>query len=415
MNARRDTTRDAAVGPGARALLALGLLLAVAPTACSSAPKLAPAVTSRAYRGHANDADQVNLVGAHPNVAGTRLDDCQTCHRGATFTAGSGERSRTVTRNACDFCHLILHPVADYQEPQPKKFGETLNPFGRDYAAAGRSVAALRGIAGKDSDGDGATNEQEIAALKYPGDPASKPGQPTSPVKVLTLAQVRALPVTSQFMLMNTDRENHDAYSTYTGVKITDLLAAAGVDVATPGIQGITVIAPDGYLKDIPLSDLARPFPEGRFYAGLDVATRGPACGYVRYPKQLPPGLGDGATIPGAPWAILGYEVDGAPIEPARLDIKAGRIVGDGPFRMVVPQRRPGRPDRGTKHSPSRCNDGDDFDPARDHNAGAMVRGVVAIRVNPLPAGVEDFDYRNGGWAYVEGKRVLVYGFGVKP
>jgi hypothetical protein len=43
-----------------------------------------------------------------------------------------------------------------------------------------------------------------------------------------------------------------------------------------------------------------------------------------------------------------------------------------------------------------------------------MVRGVIAIRVNPLPAGAEDFDHRNGGWAFVEDASVVVYGFGVR-
>ena len=43
----------------------------------------------------------------------------------------------------------------------------------------------------------------------------------------------------------------------------------------------------------------------------------------------------------------------------------------------------------------------------------AMVRGVVVIRVNPLPDGVEDFDAHTGGWAFIDANSVLVYGFGV--
>jgi hypothetical protein len=396
----------------ATCVAALTLLAMGALPACSATSRPAPVASSRAYKGHANDADMANLVRVYPAVAGTRLDDCQTCHRGGTFTAGQGERSRKVTRNACDFCHLTLHPERDYQEPQPKSIAETLNPFGRDYLAAGRSVAALRSIAPKDSDGDGAANGQEIEALKYPGDPRSKPGQLTAPLKAFTLAQLQALPATAEFLLANADRQNHDAYATYRGVKVKDLLAAAGVDLSQPGLQGITVISPDGYLKDLPVQDLTGPFPQGLFFAGLDTGTKGD-CGFVAYPKPLPPGLTDGGTIPGAPWVILAWERDGQPLDPLRLDVKAGKIDGEGPLRVVVPQRRPGRPDRGTKHSPSRCNDGDDFDPARDHNAGAMVRGTVAIRVNPLPAGVEDFDHYNGGWAYIDSKRVIVYGFGV--
>jgi hypothetical protein len=44
-----------------------------------------------------------------------------------------------------------------------------------------------------------------------------------------------------------------------------------------------------------------------------------------------------------------------------------------------------------------------------------MVRGVVAIRVNPLPAGHEDFDHINGGWAFIDSKSIIVYGHGVEP
>jgi hypothetical protein len=42
-----------------------------------------------------------------------------------------------------------------------------------------------------------------------------------------------------------------------------------------------------------------------------------------------------------------------------------------------------------------------------------MVRGVVAIRIDPMPAGVEEFDYMNGGWAYVDAGRLIIYGHGV--
>jgi hypothetical protein len=80
----------------------------------------------------------------------------------------------------------------------------------------------------------------------------------------------------------------------------------------------------------------------------------------------------------------------------------------------VVPQTDPGKPDRGSKYSPSECGDGLDFDEAADHNAGAMVRSVIAIRIDPMPAGVEEFDYMNGGWAYVEAGQMIIYGHGIR-
>ena len=43
-----------------------------------------------------------------------------------------------------------------------------------------------------------------------------------------------------------------------------------------------------------------------------------------------------------------------------------------------------------------------------------MVRGVIAIRIDPMPAGVEEFDHMNGGWAYVDAGELILYGHGVR-
>ena len=118
--------------------------------------------------------------------------------------------------------------------------------------------------------------------------------------------------------------------------------------------------------------------------------------------------LGDhGIEAEVIPWPLDGRKPDALDL------IESGKIDGEGPYRIIVPQSTPGSPDRGSRYSPTECADGWDFDDTKDHNAGAMVRGVIAIRVNPLPAGVEDFDYHNGGWAYVDSLSVIVYGFGV--
>jgi len=111
---------------------------------------------------------------------------------------------------------------------------------------------------------------------------------------------------------------------------------------------------------------------------------------------------------------MLAYARDGAPIEACNMDLSSQRINGEGPFRVIVPQSTPGSPDRGSQYSPTTCDDEWDYDDSKDHNAGAMVRGVVAIRVNPLPSGYEDFDYYNGGFAYIEDQTVIVYGHGIQ-
>jgi hypothetical protein len=388
--------------------MALGLL-----AGCDEKNEPQPQVSSHSYKGHSSDLDANTFVTAYPAALGTRLDDCQTCHTGGTFTSGSGTSVKSYTKNACDFCHLIQHPAPDFNETQPTTFAETLNSFGAAYLAAGRTLDALELIATDDSDGDGFANQDEIDALKYPGDPNSKPGQPAAPMKTFTMAQLQALAVHEEFLLANSNKQQFDDYATYLGVTIADLLTAAGVDPTDAGITGITVIAPDGYLKDVPMANVNQAYPAGLYYAGLDTATLGTECGFVTYPDTLPGGLTDGGEIPGEQWLLLAYERDGLAMDPSNLDITSGKINGEGPYRLVVPQTEPSKPDRGSQFSPTTCNDGNDYDSAKNHNAGDMVRGVIGIRINPLPEGYEDFDYHNGGWAYIDSETLIVYGYGI--
>lgn len=62
----------------------------------------------------------------------------------------------------CDVCHV----KGDFK---------ALNNYGKDYNDAGRNTEAVKAIAGKDSDGDGIKNADEIMAGTNPGDPESKP------------------------------------------------------------------------------------------------------------------------------------------------------------------------------------------------------------------------------------------------
>jgi hypothetical protein len=368
-------------------------------------------VSSRAYKGHLDERDTTNFVDAYPAAVGSRLDDCQTCHKSATLTNASG---KSVTKNTCDFCHLIQHPDSSLTG-QPTKYSDTLNPFGADYNAAGRTVAGLQSIDGTDSDGDSFANGVEIAALKYPGDPASKPGQPNAPQKILTLADLNAAPAQTEFLLANSNKQQYDYYASYTGVTLKDLLTAVGVSPTDPNVTGVTVIAPDGFLKDESIADINKKFPQGMFYAGLDTATLGTACGFVQYPNQIPSGVADHGPIPGDQYLQIAYLRDGAPMDPSNLDPTSGTINGEGPYRLIVPQSTPGAPDWGSGITyPAQCDEAYKYNSSADHNAGSMVRGVIAVRINPLPAGVEDFDYRNGGWAYIVNSTIIVYGYGIQ-
>jgi hypothetical protein len=366
--------------------------------------------SSRAYVGHENDRDIGNFIRQFPAAAGTRLDDCQTCHRG-------GLKGTDTERefNPCGYCHLLEYPNPRYKTGVPQSTKDTLNAFGLAYEKAGRTVAALTKIAKEDADGDGASNAEEIADLRYPGDADSRPGQPLAPVILLSAGELKKLPAFTQFMLMNASKELTDDYVSYTGVRVVDVLTAAGVDLR--GAAGITVFAPDGYSVEYTIEDITRPFPRGYFYGG-PAAFKDAEKAFVRYPETLPSTVQDGREIPGEPWLLLAYEREKALLNPSFYEKGTGRLAGEGPFRLVKPQRdlmgdpaKPGRPDRSVKAK--NYGDGWDYNSSIDHNAGTCVRGACVIRVNPMPAGLEEYDWKNG-WPLISERKIAVFGHGVK-
>lgn len=373
--------------------------------------------TSRSYKGHENEADGDHLVRAFPWIAGTRLDDCQTCHTTGKVTKAVRGEPVDVELNPCSFCHLIPFPDRDVQAGAPAGYEETLNPFGLAYRDGGRDADALSETAAEDSDGDGFANLAELESLRYPGDASSRPGQPTAPLRSLTREQLERLPRHEQFCLLNSHKQQFDTYATFAGVRVVDILQAAGADLNAA--TGVTVIAPDGFAVDLPLENVLHEFPAGIYFAGLDPGSfRNPSQGIARVPppEMMPAGLRDGEEIPGEQWIMIALAEDGSPLPACRLDPLSGKLNGAGPYRLIVPQGLlggPGAPDRGSKVSPSGFDDGYDFDPDKDHNAGLCTRGVVAIRVNPLPEGCEEFDWKNGGFSLLESGQLIVYGAGV--
>ena len=367
-------------------------------------------VKSRAYAGHQNDRDVQNFARQYPKAIGTRLDDCQTCHR-------SGVAGTDTARefSPCGYCHLLQYSNPRYKTGVPKSFEDTLNSYGLAYKQAGRTPEAIASIGKLDSDGDTHSNYEEIGALRYPGDSASRPGQPLAPTIVLNWQDIRKLPTHKQFMLINTSSEPFDDYSTYAGVRVKDLLESTHADLS--GAAGITVFAPDGYSTDYALGDIGGPFPKGYFYAAPG-AIKDPEKALVRYPDKIPPGVADGKEIPDTPWLLLAFERDGKPLDTARYEKATGRLAGEGPYRLIKPLRdlmagdpsRPGRPDRSIKAKT--FGDSWDFDKAIDHNAGACIRGATVIRINPMPAGFEEYDWKNG-WPLIEGKQIVIFGRGV--
>jgi hypothetical protein len=367
-------------------------------------------IQSRAYVGHESDRDIHNFISRYPKAAGTRLDDCQTCHRsGVAGTDTEREYS------PCGCCHLLQYPNARYKTGVPKNYEDTLNTYGLAYKQSGRTAEALAAIATLDSDGDSYSNAQEISDLRYPGDSASRPGQPMAPIVTLNWNDIRKLPLHSQFMLMNTTSEPFDDYTSYAGVKVQDLLKAAHIDLN--GATGITVFAPDGYNTDYTIEDASGPFPKPYFYAAPGTIPDKEKV-FVRYPERIPSGILDGQEIPMIPWLLLAFEREGKPLDTAQYEKGTGRLVGEGPYRLVKPQKRmagdaskPGRPDRSIKSKT--FGDGWDFDKGLDHNAGSCVRGATVIRINPMPAGFEEYDWKNG-WPLVSEKKLVIFGHGAK-
>jgi hypothetical protein len=308
------------------ALAAVGLAGRFAATALSQEP-----VSSRAYVGHENDADMKGFIRQYPKAVGTRLDDCQTCHRG-----GIMGRDTEREYSPCSYCHLLEYPNARYATGVPKTANDTLNAYGRDYLKAGRKPEAFMAIDSWDSDGDGTPNGSEVADLRNPGDAASRPGLPQAATIVFGWDEIKRLPVQTQFMLLNTTKEPTDHYVVYTGVRVLDLLSAAKVFMT--GVTGITVFAPDGYSVDYSVKDIIAPFPRGYYYAAPR-AFEGTERAFVKYPQTLPAGLMDGKRIPGEPWLLLAYARDGAPLDPSVYEKGTGRLAGDGPYGLFKPMR----------------------------------------------------------------------------
>jgi hypothetical protein len=385
--------------------LALGLLAWLATAAVSQEPAV-----SRAYVGHENDADMKGFIRQYPKAAGTRLDDCQTCHRGG-IKGTDTEREYSP----CGYCHLLEFPNPRYATGVPKTAADTLNAYGLDYRNAGRTLEAFRAIDGRDSDGDGTANGMEIADLRNPGDPASRPGLPQAATIVFGWDEIRGLPVQSEFLLMNKTTQRLDEYVTYSGVRVLDLLSAAKVFMT--GVTGITVFAPDGYSNDYGVEDIVAPFPRGTYY-DRPLAFQGTDMALLEKPVSVPPGVADGKRIPGRPWLILAYEREGKPLDISAYDRATGKLVGEGPYRLVRPQKnvdgdpkRPGRPDRSV--NAREYGDGWDFSDKIDHNAGAGARGACVIRVNPMPEGYEEYDWKNG-WPLIGEKKIVIYGRGIR-
>ncbi len=359
-----------------------------------------------AYDHGGADTDSATFLQVYPDKAGTKLDSCGLCHSSGAYEKKPGV---WVTLGSCQWCHY------SYGYDGSGDIEETLNEYGQDYLAYGSSPEAIENIDKLDSDGDGFTNTEEIDTLRFPGNAADDPTKVAAPFRVLSLEDLEELPRHTQFMLMNTTKSG-DYYAQYSGVAVADLLDHVGL---LPGATGIKAYAPDGWSQYHPLEEDPDPlfyhvfgtYPQADYYymeqADADLH---PDYGWCDYSAAScfgrmhlePIDNENGLRL------MLAFLRDGEYLEPGMLSAD-NKLDGEGPFRVVTPQKVPGPPDQSSRY------DGDidsiwPYDDSCDHNAGFATRSATMIRVDPLPEGTTDIDSLEAGWNYVQEGKVLIYG-----
>ena len=369
----------------------VAVVAAVLAVVCGSA-----SVAYAAYH-HMGEVDSSYFVSVHPDAAGTKLDSCGLCHRGGKLG------NNTV--GSCQLCHSTY----GYDAPHGDILA-TLNPYGVDFLSHGASAAAVVAIEGLDSDGDGFSNADEIAAVRYPGDPNDDPTKVTAPARVYDLAEMEAMPPYSQFMLMNTSKSG-DFYCTYTGVPLAHVLEDAGMlSTAT----GINVFAADGFSTSHPLDPtpgfyhVRGNYPSTTFFYNVQADKKFTSYGWCDYSAPSVTGWSNGDPITGLKM-LLAYKFEGHYLVPGSMgpDNKL-TPASEGPFRVVPPQTVPGPPDQAS--NALNQNVLWPYNKNWDHNAGFSSKCATIIKVGPLPAGTTDINVLEAGWDYVDAGKIVVYG-----
>jgi len=360
---------------------------------------MAMSATGYAAYHHAGEEDSGNFLAVYPDKAGTKLDSCALCHTG-------GVKGTTVL-GSCQWCHDPT--VYGYNKSGDIK--KTLNGYGVAYLSKGRNEQAVRDIANEDSDLDNYSNAVEIAALRFPGDKLDDPTKVPAPFKVFTRDQLECLPQHTQFQLLNATKSD-DSYAEFSGVAMEDLLKAAKMLLQA---TGILVYSPDGFTNDFSLNPDPKLYhvigeypPAVYHYADeADMAIH-PDTGWCRY-SDLGGDLEDGDSIENEDGLklLLALWRDGAELVPGVLG-KDNKLNGEGPYRVVPPQKVPGPPDQRSTAANQKViwpykTDG-------DHNAGFSPRSATIVKVLPLPEGTTDIDLFEAGWKYIDESKIVVYG-----
>jgi hypothetical protein len=365
---------------------------------------LLPGRADCAYH-HPGDTDSGVFLDAFPDKAGTKLDSCTLCHTGGTYEK---KPDTWVSLGSCQWCH------DSYGYDKSGDITNTLNPYGKDYLTKGRDAAALKAIGSLDSDGDGFSNKDEIAAGRFPGNPADDLRKVTAPYRIYSRADLMALPRHSQFQLMNTHKSS-DFYAQYSGVAMSVLLDTARILSSATGIR---VYAPDGWSQYHPLEPDEDPllyhvygtYGQAVYYYDpeADIAVN-PSNGWCDYsaPSCLDRSHESPIVNPSGLQMLLALLRDGQPLVPGELT-DDNKLDGEGPFRVVLPQKTPGPPDQ--RSTAIDQNVAWPFDENADHSAGFSTRTVTIIKVEPLPDGTTDVDTLEAGWDFVDEEKLIIYG-----
>jgi hypothetical protein len=376
--------------PRIRVILRIAIMAAVLAVVGASA-----GVAYGAYN-HMGEIDSGYFLSVHPNATGTKLDSCTLCH--------SGGMQGTKYVGSCQWCHF------KYGYDSSGDILATLNSYGLAYLNAGRSSAAVSAIEGLDSDGDGYSNADEIASVRFPGDPNDDPTKVTAPARIYDLAQIEAMPALTQFMLMNTSKSG-DFYGTYTGVPLEYVLGAAGI---LPAATEVNVFAADGFSTYHPLDPtpglyhVRGNYPDTTFFYNVEADKALTSYGWCDYSAASVAGRANGDPISGLKM-LLAYKYEGEYLVPGRMGAD-NRLTPDseGPFRTVPPQTVAGPPDQSST-SPTQGVIWP-YNKTWDHNAGFASKCATIIKVGPLPEGTTDINVLEAGWNYVDQGKIVVYG-----
>jgi hypothetical protein len=213
-------------------------------------------------------------------------------------------------------------------------------------------------------------------------------------------------PTIEHTIFLNTTKSRSgDSYSAYRGNAVWGILQGIGTASTATSVDFLSA---DGYERTFTLEELQRTWSQGAPVLGLGSAELG-ACGWVRYNV---PGLDPAKPLAPAP-ILLAFEENGQPLQKAVMDEKTGRLVGQGPMRVVVPQFEVSPPDQSQKADPgcaAKVPEASRFHEAYDHNGGKSSFAIVAIRVKPLPPGTRDADWQSGAFSRLAKDEVLVFG-----